>query len=122
MKRVSIPAGVSVSGEVAASRGRKGGRATGSVKPGANRGATLQRSLEPRQAKDPKPSQFVQMAGAMNSAIDHLRVFYETLDRAVYISGDDVLTVHKIEATAMLAEVLASVNILRAGLKARASR
>ncbi len=66
---------------------------------------------------------WVKMATAMESALDRLRTFYETLNGLRPIGdgwGDQpMVQLHPAERQALLDEVAAAANILKAGLKAR---
>jgi len=86
------------------------------------RGAAAESSSYPlRPSRSPKGGgeKWVKMAGAMRDALEHLRTFYQTLERAKEVSGGETMTFHVSEAAALQGEIAAAANILKTGLKAR---
>lgn len=100
-KKISAPASVSVSGEVAASRS---GKAAGSP--------------NPRRAfsKGPTAEQWTAMSGAMYNALERLREFSARTRRRADANDGWIQPGHVPE---LLEQVDAAANILRVGLKAR---
>lgn len=75
-------------------------------------------------AKEPSSAKYAAMAGAMYNALERLRVFYQTMaNLAASEHKDDqgwsLVVLHPSERKALLGELTAAANILRAGLKAR---
>lgn len=77
-------------------------------------------------AKEPSSAKYVAMAGAMEAALDRMRVFYQTLaGLKEVLEGTETyrkVILHPSERQALLDEVTAAANILRVGLKARGAK